>query len=634
MSDRDKIKCLADNSGNMVFDNALGSIIKGEEVFSYTVPEALKQYDRFVTTSYIWIGQNEPVRTAFSKVGNKPYIPMSVGLQAADYDKNFVLHPSVVKELKAVSERCVVGCRGYYTAEILNKYGIKNTMVIGCPSVYTNMFADWKIKKSGLSKESKTSANFMTFWRVLKDHEQGFLLYAYENKMDFVEQTSAVLNRSYIKTDPEIKDEIVAWTRNGNIFYRYNEWSDFIKQYDFSIGYRFHGNVIALNNHVPALFIYSDSRVRELCEFFKFPVISAEEFDPSKPLEYWYEKADYSEFNKTQDERIRNFREFCHKNGLVLKDEKDSSVKTENLNKKNTDSQKDSDRKDTVKKDDLSKDKGSSVVVTSHSDSANAPYECNGPWKMIGSDGKLKFVSDGKTTCKHLRIRLPETLLAGNEYTISFKTSFKTDANLVRFFLFSDKGKTQDICCAENKCTDKEYNISCKAVCTENCTHLVVTSTDFTGENYFTVSDINNIRANENSAYLCEKPWEKIKSDNVLEFRTDGKTIWKHLKIQMPEKMISGKEYFISFKTKFRTDSENVRFYLQGSGDGFQDLCTVKNRNSDNDYEISTCVLCEHDLSYLRVTSTDFTGENFIEFSDIDVRLLTVKNNTYIGIIV
>ena len=172
----------------------------------------------------------------------------------------------------------------------------------------------------------------------------------------------------------------------------------------------------------------------------------------------------------------------CHKNGLVLRDEKDDVIGTRKKSEK---------IEVNVKQSELSS-----------KPSEQASFEVNQPWKKLQSKNQMKFSSDGKTPCKHLRIRLPEKLISGNEYTIKFKTEFKTDVKKIRFFLCSAKGETQEICNAE-----KSGDITAKAVCKNDCTHLVVTSTDFIGDNYFQVSDIKT----------------EFVSKNMIKYRVGGK---------------------------------------------------------------------------------------------------------------
>ena len=42
-----------------------------------------------------------------------------------------------------------------------------------------------------------------------------------------------------------------------------------------------------------------------------------EDFRLEKPLEYYYDLADYTDFNKAYPERMRVFRDFLQRNGLA-----------------------------------------------------------------------------------------------------------------------------------------------------------------------------------------------------------------------------------------------------------------------------------------------------------------------------
>ena len=97
-----------------------------------------------------------------------------------------------------------------------------------------------------------------------------------------------------------------------------DEWDNYMQGFDFHMGMRFHGGIISLHNGVPSLFLTSDSRTTELTEFFSLPKMSIGEFDPAKPLEYYYEKADYSDFNKRLPYLRDNFKAFSEVNGLKV----------------------------------------------------------------------------------------------------------------------------------------------------------------------------------------------------------------------------------------------------------------------------------------------------------------------------
>ena len=106
----------------------------------------------------------------------------------------------------------------------------------------------------------------------------------------------------------------------GRYFYGAEDWIGEIRDGDdFSMGSRFHGNVAAILAKVPTLAINADKRMKGMNEFFKIPSIDIGEFDMHKPLCYYREKADYTEFNKNYKKAYDNFVDYCNKNGVRLK---------------------------------------------------------------------------------------------------------------------------------------------------------------------------------------------------------------------------------------------------------------------------------------------------------------------------
>lgn len=66
---------------------------------------------------------------------------------------------------------------------------------------------------------------------------------------------------------------------NRKIFYTRESWSRYLQEekITFCYGPRFHGNLMALSNGIPALWIDHDRRTGELIETMKLPHISMEE---------------------------------------------------------------------------------------------------------------------------------------------------------------------------------------------------------------------------------------------------------------------------------------------------------------------------------------------------------------------
>lgn len=320
------------NSGNLVFWYALDKILN---IDSYTVSELrdkeidVRHYDSFITTDLIWIRSDSNanvanVRKQLELAGNCPLIPISIGVQNSISRGNFRLHPDVIRLLQELQERCVMGVRGAYCADILEKNGIKNIEVIGCPSMY-NIEGNYLheagrgIRFKRINRPEKVCVNMRSLYSPLSDSEKKLLLYAAKNNYDFCEQTSFPVNDT-ICPDRKTLNIINDWMNlHKMMFFDVDDWRSFMSYHDFSMGGRFHGNVIALWENIPALFITVDSRTSELCEHFSLPTMNIRDFKEWKDIRYYYEKADYSEFNKKYPMRLSEFKSFLQKNKLENK---------------------------------------------------------------------------------------------------------------------------------------------------------------------------------------------------------------------------------------------------------------------------------------------------------------------------
>lgn len=309
------------NTGNQLFRDAL---VRELSLLQMTYDEYSKMSGVFknlpiIVTDMIWINEDSNFDYLYQRVIENPdvkFIPISVGLQNKERDINFKLNDSVKKTLIAIQERAKIGVRGYYTAEVLKKNGIKNIEVIGCPSMYRMLNPHFQIEKKDEIKN--VTSNFRTIYGWLSKEEKHFLSYCAAHNFGFVEQTRHEFTLENVN-DEKYFDYVSPWLNaNKRIFFDVDEWEEYVRQYDFSIGARFHGNVISVWNGVPALFIAIDSRTSEMIEYFKFPSISIADFDETKPVEYYYELADYTEFNKNYPVIYKRYKDFLRKNGVFV----------------------------------------------------------------------------------------------------------------------------------------------------------------------------------------------------------------------------------------------------------------------------------------------------------------------------
>lgn len=317
----EKLLDLGENTGNLVFWRALERLFRPTTI-SYRDVRRLSDCDNVIITDLIWIRENSDFNYLENIVDEYliPFIPISIGLQSTTYDIHFRLSNNTVRLLHKLEERAVLGARGQFTAEILNKYGIKNIAVIGCPSMY--YWKNKQLKIFGDKPLGKCSCNFRSFYGKLSVPEKHFLSYCAKYEMQFIEQTKWRFIPEQVN-DPAYFAYVQNWLDKNTVLpTSCEEWESVLQGITFSIGGRFHGNVMALWNGIRSLFLTVDSRTKELTDFFHLPSISMRRFHKEYPLEYYYDQADYSDFNRIYPQLYAGFMNFAARNGLSVSDEK------------------------------------------------------------------------------------------------------------------------------------------------------------------------------------------------------------------------------------------------------------------------------------------------------------------------
>ena len=316
---------LGNNTGNLVFIRALKDIfhpvmIPLWDVTSDTFRDRA-DITHYITTELIWLTPNQTyphVWTMLKRIGDKPLVPISVGVQSMARNVDITLHPDTVKLLRTMAERAVLGVRGEYTAAVLEKNGIVNFRIIGCPSLYQGMNEKFRVEKKPFDPAMRACCNFRTFYGTLSDPERQFLTFCANRDLGFVEQNAFQLTLENCCGDEYQFRYLQDWLkRQMHVFFHIEDWLAWVRQYDFSLGSRFHGNVIAITSGIPALTMVVDSRMDEMTRLFRLPTLPMENFRLEKPLEYYYDLADYTDFNKAYPERMRVFRDFLQRNGLA-----------------------------------------------------------------------------------------------------------------------------------------------------------------------------------------------------------------------------------------------------------------------------------------------------------------------------
>jgi len=229
---------------------------------------------------------------------NCPIICYGLGAQNTTRDLSFLDENKWAQRFMSIlSEKSItISVRGYFTADILKRYGVSNIRVTGCPSI---CFPD---KVSKINNPIKLSNNYriglsthlglhddifcrnvdltkklhVQLFKFLEPYnfnilEQGNLLEILASDRDIEYEERLFAGKQLIEylgandISPELF--ISKYVRIKNL----NEWLSKVRDCDLLIGFRFHGLIAGLMQGLPVFMYTYDSRMEEFSEFYKIP---------------------------------------------------------------------------------------------------------------------------------------------------------------------------------------------------------------------------------------------------------------------------------------------------------------------------------------------------------------------------
>lgn len=308
-------KNVGGNTGNIVYWESIIRLFN-PDIIPYVENAKFADYDAVIITDLCWIRENVDYDYIESYIDKYdiPFIPMSIGLQNSNFNPNFKLSDQLVRMLNKMQRKAVLGVRGKYTASILIKHGITNIAVIGCPSMYYWNNRNLKIEDN--NKPINVCCNFKSFGEKLNSKEVSILEYFAKHNFMFVEQTKGEIEFHHVPSKIDLQSIKKYLDQNTLLDFNYRSWCDRLKDYNFSLGFRFHGNVLPLQQNIKSLFITIDSRTQEMIDLFHLPHIKKEDFNINKSIEYYFNLADYNDFNANYPKMYDTFTKFVSDNNL------------------------------------------------------------------------------------------------------------------------------------------------------------------------------------------------------------------------------------------------------------------------------------------------------------------------------
>ena len=318
-----------------------------------------------------WFSKYLPV--SYLKQLKIPLIFLSLGLQFGFKD-TLELTPSDVESLKWIHDRCASSqIRGHITEELLARYGVKNTRVLGCPSLLYPMTDKIKIRPPSLERVCFT----VTDMRHLPDNQQ-WQIAVMENLLERSERFSAVAQGGeYVLQDHIVrrdgvspieredfyvavaddgaakinkKEDFTGPLKPGDLMLSKTTWEDpaatesairyyykecseallenlihhsfyggHLSEYvrkgrdaSFYAGTRLHGNLIALMQGTPSVFAVHDYRLKDMAEFLDVPSITMERNETHIDLA----ALSWKNFEDKFSAIVAGFKSFFEENGL------------------------------------------------------------------------------------------------------------------------------------------------------------------------------------------------------------------------------------------------------------------------------------------------------------------------------
>jgi len=231
--------------------------------------------------------------------------------------------------LKILSGRSKeIAVRGYFSADYLNSIGIKNVRVLGCQSCF------YDVSPSFTAPEIRLDANSIAFNYTAPHRERNSVSMAIRNGFTMFGQGEAA-EVGLLNGDPQLfeeslklrkffwrskvsKEEYINWLQNYfHRFYDMPSWFEKMQQFDFSFGTRFHGNMVALQSGVPALWVVHDTRTMELCDYHALPYLMREEVEKLRDISQLLEATDYGPFEKAYGENYARTYNYVNDSGMA-----------------------------------------------------------------------------------------------------------------------------------------------------------------------------------------------------------------------------------------------------------------------------------------------------------------------------
>jgi hypothetical protein len=292
-------------------------------------------------SNYVHAGMNWSRTAEVLRRLKLPVLAFGIGAQAPVSGK-LELSEDSKTVLKLISDSTAsVGVRGTYSAEVMHELGIRNARIIGCPTAFRNNRPDLAIrlpaldsvKQVGVTLRREVSKHYAKdIKRYLTFHRDLVKAMAERFEVTLMSQGEVEEKKLALGTPEQKQEGMAALRENGwamswyldeqmealyrdRMFYSdvVADYEGLVRKLDLVLGYRLHGNLMALANGTPSIYFTYDSRTVEFAETFQIPSVDVFGDKPFRLEEYW-NQALFDRFNAAYARTYRAMSAFLSEN--------------------------------------------------------------------------------------------------------------------------------------------------------------------------------------------------------------------------------------------------------------------------------------------------------------------------------
>jgi hypothetical protein len=229
-------------------------------------------------------------------------VGIGLGAQAGNSSETVDIPQGTLDWIRTIQDRSAssapnIAMRGEFSRQALDRYKLADkTVALGCPTLFISpdiqLGQTIAARFTGSPKHVAIAAGHQ-HWAHLSRIEASLVQIANATGGAYICQSplemvrlgrgeSRLLSQQdrdacRVYACPGVSDEQFSdWCdRHALSFFSASAWLEYLRRFDFVIGTRIHGVMLALQVGIPGLCIAHDSRTRELCETMKVPYVMA-----------------------------------------------------------------------------------------------------------------------------------------------------------------------------------------------------------------------------------------------------------------------------------------------------------------------------------------------------------------------